>query len=79
MAQFMPKRGFFMGKLTTKEAAALAGMTARSFEMLRFRHAGPVYYKVGRRVLYDADDVRAWLEKFKVDPERREDGKDDAA
>jgi excisionase family DNA binding protein len=40
--------------LTTKEAAALLGVTAKGLEAMRARGEGPAFIRVGRRVRYVA-------------------------
>ncbi len=48
--------------LTTKEAAFMVGICKRTLEKHRTYGTGPKYRKIGGRVLYDIDDVRAWTE-----------------
>ncbi|MGV2052479.1 helix-turn-helix transcriptional regulator [Agrobacterium sp. 22-209-1] len=48
--------------LTTKEAAFVVGICKRTLEKHRTYGTGPKYRKVGGRVLYDIDDLRAWTE-----------------
>lgn len=48
--------------LTTKEAARLLRLCARTLEKHRSYGTGPAYSKLGGKVLYDAADLRAWLE-----------------
>jgi len=43
-------------------AAALPGITKQALAGWRFEAKGPRYYKVGRKVLYDLDEVFAWVE-----------------
>lgn len=45
----------------TEEAAAYCGSSASTFEKLRLRGGGPVYCKIGRRVVYRVEDLDAWL------------------
>lgn len=45
----------------TVEAAAYCGSSASTFEKLRLRGGGPVYCKIGRRVVYRVEDLDAWL------------------
>jgi predicted DNA-binding transcriptional regulator AlpA len=47
--------------LRTAEAAAYCGSSASTFEKLRLTGGGPVYSKIGRRVVYRVDDLDAWL------------------
>lgn len=47
--------------LHTPDAAAYCGSSASTFEKLRLTGGGPVYSKIGRRVVYRVDDLDAWL------------------
>ena len=47
--------------LRTPEAAAYCGSSASTFEKLRLTGGGPVYSKIGRRVVYRIDDLDSWL------------------
>lgn len=47
--------------LRTAEAAAYCGSAASTFEKLRLTGGGPVYSKIGRRVVYRVEDLDAWL------------------
>lgn len=48
-------------KLRTKAAAAYCGSTESTFNKLRLTGDGPVYITIGRTVVYDPDDLDAWL------------------
>lgn len=52
--------------LTTREAAALVGLSPRTFEGFRVRGDGPPFRKLGRgvkaQVRYLEADVLAWIE-----------------
>jgi predicted DNA-binding transcriptional regulator AlpA len=48
--------------LRTKEAARVVGLCSRTLEKHRTYGTGPRYAKIGGRVLYDIDDLRAWIE-----------------
>jgi predicted DNA-binding transcriptional regulator AlpA len=48
-------------RLRTTEAAAHCGLSRRTLEKLRVLGGGPVYMKIGRAVVYDVDDLEAWL------------------
>ncbi len=45
----------------TREAAAYCGSSKSTLEKLRLSGGGPKYLKLGRRVVYDPDDLDAWL------------------
>ena len=51
--------------LRTAEAAAYCGSSASTFEKLRLTGGGPVYSKIGRRVVYRVEDLDAWLNASK--------------
>ena len=46
----------------TKEASHYCGSSSSTFNKLRVTGGGPPFYKVGRIVVYDYDDLDAWLE-----------------
>lgn len=48
--------------LRTKEAAGVVGLCPRTLEKHRTYGTGPRYTKIGGRVLYDVDDLHAWIE-----------------
>jgi excisionase family DNA binding protein len=49
--------------LRTKEAAYYVGLSARTLEKHRTYGTGPAYRKVGGRVLYSLEDLRAWTDR----------------
>ena len=51
--------------LRTNEAATYCGSSASTFEKLRLTGGGPVYSKIGRRVVYRIEDLDAWLDANK--------------
>lgn len=48
-------------KLRTRQAAAYTGLAKSTLEKLRVSGTGSPYIRVGRVVLYDPDDLDAWL------------------
>jgi excisionase family DNA binding protein len=48
-------------KLRTPEAAVYTGIAQSTLEKLRVSGGGAPYIRVGRVVLYDPDDLDAWL------------------
>jgi predicted DNA-binding transcriptional regulator AlpA len=48
--------------LRTEDASALCGLPVASLTTLRSRGGGPVFLKVGRRVVYRRADLQAWME-----------------
>jgi excisionase family DNA binding protein len=52
-------------KLRTRQAASYTGISESTLEKLRVYGGGPPYMRVGRIVVYDADDLDAWLATHK--------------
>lgn len=48
--------------ITAKVAAHLVGLSESTLAKLRLNGNGPVYCKLGRRVLYRPADLEQWLE-----------------
>lgn len=48
--------------LRTPEAARLLGLSGRTLEKHRTYGTGPKYRKIGGRVIYALDDLRAWAD-----------------
>jgi excisionase family DNA binding protein len=48
-------------KLRTAEAAEYVGIASSTLEKLRVTGGGATYIRIGRVVLYDPDDLDAWL------------------
>lgn len=50
-------------RMNTQQAAAYLGegVSHRTLEAYRVRSGGPIYMKLGKRVVYDAADLDAWL------------------
>ncbi len=48
-------------KLRTKAAAAYLGLGPSTLEKRRLVGGGPRYIKLGKSVVYDVDDLEAWL------------------
>lgn len=46
--------------LRTKEAARFLGISIRTLEKHRTYGTGPIYRKIGGRVLYAVEDLQAW-------------------
>ena len=55
----------------TNEAARRYSIPARTLMHWREKRRGPVYYRVGNRVLYKAEDLEAFITAGMVEPERR--------
>ena len=52
--------------LRTKEAAEFLSLSARTLEKHRTYGTGPAYRKLGGRVVYAIDDLKAWAERGAV-------------
>ena len=48
-------------KLRTPAAAALLGVRPNTLEVWRHQKRGPKFYKIGRCVVYDEDDLEAYV------------------
>ena len=48
--------------LIASEAAKLSGLAPSTLAKLRLSGNGPIYCKLGRRVVYRREDLEAWLE-----------------
>ena len=48
--------------LRTPEAARFLGLSARTLEKHRYFGSGPAYRRIGGRVVYCVDDLRAWAD-----------------
>lgn len=53
--------------LLAEEVAEIARTTTATLAYWRHVGRGPRYFRVGRRVLYAADDVEAWLASARED------------
>jgi hypothetical protein len=51
--------------LDTKAASAVVGLAPKTLVKLRCHGGGPVYVKLGRRVVYDVADLVAWRRENK--------------
>jgi len=54
-------------KFNTQEAAAYLGVRPNTLEVWRSKNKGPRYYKLGTRVIYDRDDLEAFLASRSID------------
>jgi hypothetical protein len=59
----LPKR-----RIRTKDAAAYIGLSKSSLEKFRVTARGPAYAVLGRVVVYDVDDLDAYVEARKRRP-----------
>jgi predicted DNA-binding transcriptional regulator AlpA len=49
--------------LRTPEAARFLGLSGRTLEKHRMYGTGPTYRKLGGRVVYTPDDLKAWADR----------------
>lgn len=54
-------------KLDINEAARISGMSVSWWRQQVFRKQVP-FYKVGRRIIFDAEDIARILDRCRVDP-----------
>jgi predicted DNA-binding transcriptional regulator AlpA len=52
-------------RLSTPEAARFVGLSFRTLEKHRSYGTGPIYEKIGGRVVYAVADLEAWLARGK--------------
>jgi predicted DNA-binding transcriptional regulator AlpA len=52
--------------LRTPEAASFLGLSSRTLEKHRTYGTGPSYRKLGGRVVYALDDLKAWADRGSV-------------
>ena len=56
--------------MNSEEVAKHIGMSTRSLETLRREHRGPLYVRVGYKVVrYAREDVESWMREHSVDPQ----------
>lgn len=55
-----------MDFITTKEAATLLKKSEWSMVMLRKAKSGPPYYRIGKAVLYDRQELTQWIQSCRV-------------
>ena len=57
--------------LNEKQAAKLLNVAVQTLRNWRHKRQGPAYVKFGRAVRYQVQDIEAYIEKQKIDPEGR--------
>ena len=55
----------FRKKLDTPQAAEYLGLGKSTLDKLRVAGGGPVFIKIGKRVVYDPADLDAWFAAHK--------------
>jgi len=58
-----PNAGLPPRYLYTSEAARFVGLSARTLEKHRIYGTGPIYRKLGGRVVYALEDLKAWVDR----------------
>jgi hypothetical protein len=51
----------FKKTLTPKDCENIYGLNPGTLANMRFHKIGPRYYKLGKKVLYRAEDIESWL------------------
>ena len=51
--------------LQVDEAAKVAGVSVSTLNKLRLTGGGPMFAKIGKRVVYDPSDLGTWLDSRK--------------
>lgn len=51
-----------------REAAELLGLSKSTLDKLRHYGTGPRFFRLGRAVIYDTDDLMAWRDERAVAP-----------
>lgn len=57
-----PKTGLPPRYLRAPDAARFLGISIRTLEKHRTYGTGPLYRKIGGRIVYSVDDLQAWTE-----------------
>lgn len=55
--------------LNEKQVAEMMRVNPESLRVRRMRKQPPIYYKIGGKVLYDLEDIEAFLKLCKVMPQ----------
>ena len=50
-------------------ASEILGVSKSTVRNWRSQRRGPAYRKIGRRVVYTLDDLNAYMQKRRIDPE----------
>jgi excisionase family DNA binding protein len=56
--------------LSTPEAAVIIGVSTATLRRLRGAGMGPIYVKIGRRVIYRRTDLDAWMRSLRIEVQR---------
>jgi predicted DNA-binding transcriptional regulator AlpA len=52
-------------KLSTYEAAEYLGLGKSTLDKLRVTGGGPIFIKIGKRIVYDPADLDTWFDRHK--------------
>jgi predicted DNA-binding transcriptional regulator AlpA len=62
-----------MTEFIKEEAVAkIIGVAVQTLRNWRCQQRGPAYIKAGRAVRYDLEDICAFMQRKKIDPERQD-------
>lgn len=53
-------------RLRTADVSQLTGVASETLRYWRWRGEGPPWYKLGRAVVYDLEDVERWIAEQKM-------------
>lgn len=59
------------GVINERQAAKILRVAVQTLRNWRHSRRGPAYVKFGRAVRYQIQDIEAYIEKQKIDPEGR--------
>ncbi len=66
----LPVPRLFAGYLTEEQVAKERRRTRRTLRAERARGEGPPYIRLGKEILYQEDEFRAWLKSIAIRPVR---------
>ena len=55
--------------INEEEVAEIIGLSVQTLRNWRCQQRGPAYIKAGRAVRYDPEDICAFMQRKKIDPE----------
>lgn len=55
----------FRKKLSTYQAAEYLGLGKSTLDKLRLTGGGPIFIKIGKRIVYDPADLDTWFDRHK--------------
>ena len=47
--------------MSASNAAMLLGISERTLSRMRLEGRGPIFLKLGKRILYDPEDLKSWV------------------